>query len=835
MKSCKYDVKGMSCASCSSHVDNAVSKLNGVEEVSVNLLTNSMNVVFDEKVVSSEDICEAVSRAGYKASEQLDKDNKVEDKETKKSIVRLILSTILLLLLMYVTMGCMMWGWPLPSFIDNPVFIIIFEFTLTLIIMIINYKYFVSGVKSILHLSPNMDALVSLGSFVSFAYSVVLSIQALILNANGDIHGAHEIIHNLYFESAAMILTLITIGKTLESFSKGKTTNAIKGLMDLSPKNTCVIVDGKEMIIPSKDVKVDDIFVVRPGELISVDGIIIEGSSSFDESSITGESVLVEKKIGDSVIGGTINQVGYIKCKATKVGKDTTLSQIIALVEEANATKAPISKIADTISKYFVPSVILISLITLIVWMIISKDFGKSLNYAICVLVISCPCALGLATPVAIMVGSGVGARNGILFKTASSLEETGKVKIVVLDKTGTITEGVPHVKEVVLFNDYSESELLSFLGSLENTSEHPLAKSIVSYTIEKGYSIKPCSMIDVSVGYGIKGIVEEKEVVVGNAKYIQKFVPLDDYQNKIDELSDEGVTPLIVIINRVVAGIITLEDKVKKDSVQAIDLMKKLGLEVIMLTGDNIITARRIASNVGLENKVIANVLPGEKEKVVRELQKYGKVMMVGDGINDAPSLTRADIGVALGKGNDIAKNASEVVLMKSSLMGVYKAINLSSKTFINIKENLFWAFIYNIICIPLAFGAFASLNVSLTPMYGALAMSFSSIFVVINALRLNLCNISKGHINKKNLAINVSEIKIKEETITKEFLISNMMCMHCVKRVENAISKVDGVSKVNVSLETKKAVVEFVKLDVDAIKKSVTEAGYNVVEIEK
>lgn len=746
----QFIITGMTCSACSVRVERVVSKLQGVTSCSVSLLTNSMNV---EGSASDEDIISAVKKAGYGA--ELKKSEKIkistqdeellEDHDTPVLKKRLIYSLGFLLVLLYMSMGHMMWGFPLPEFMkDNHVMMGIIQLLLAAIIMVINQKFFINGFRNLFHAAPNMDTLVALGSGVSFCYST----WALLAMTQAQLAGNSEAVigymNEFYFETAAMILTLITIGKMLEARSKGRTTSALKGLMKLSPKTATVIENGTEKIIPVENVKKGDIFVVRPGENIPVDGIIIDGASAINESALTGESIPVDKAKGDTVSAATINQSGFIKCETIRVGEDTTLSQIIKMVSDAAATKAPIAKIADKVCGIFVPVVIVISIITVIAWLIVGKNFGTALYYGIAVLVISCPCALGLATPVAIMVGNGIGAKNGILFKNAVSLEETGKINIVALDKTGTVTAGEPEVTDIIPSKNFNESELLELAYSLENKSEHPLAKAIVKKAKEENLNLIDISEFEIFAGNGLTGNLNGNILFGGSRKFIDSKISIsDEIRLKVDELSEEGKTPLLFTKGENLAGIIAVADVVKSDSIRAVKELKNMNIRVIMLTGDNERTAKTIASQSGID-EIIAGVLPNEKENVIRKLKDEGRIAMVGDGINDAPALTRADIGIAIGAGTDIAIDAADVVLMKSSLLDVPAAIKLSRETLKNIHQNLFWAFFYNVIGIPLAAGLFSSiLGWQLNPTFGAAAMSLSSFCVVTNALRLNLFKI--------------------------------------------------------------------------------------------
>lgn len=878
----------MSCSACSARVEKVVGALDGVKSVSVSLLTNSMVVEYDAPL-TAKDVSKAVADAGYKAALASDKSEK-KDKMNPilVMVIRLVVSIVLLIPLMYVSMGVVMWGWPL-SFADDTMAIAVYELVLSLVIMVINGKFFVSGTKSLIHRAPNMDTLVSMGSAISFIYSVALMIQAAVRPEH-----LHHLAHNLYFESAAMILALITLGKTLEAYSKGKTTSAIKGLMNLAPKTVHAIVDGVEKEIPVSDLQENDLFVVRPGENFAADGEIVSGDTSVNESSVTGESMPIDKAVGSSVISGTTNINGFVTVKAKKVGENTTLAGIVKLVEDASSSKAPIAKTADKVSGVFVPTVILVALLVFVVWISVTKNIEISLKHAISVLVISCPCALGLATPVAIMVGNGKGAKAGILFKTATALEQAGKADIVVLDKTGTITKGTPVVTDVKTLSSYSENELVLLAARLESGSEHPIASAVVNRAKELyGDEILPADSFENLSGHGVKGTLDGLDALIGNATLMQKNDMLSPEAQEVgNEFSKQGKTPLFFALDGKIVGIIAVADEIKPDSAQAISALKKQGLRVIMLTGDNALSAKAVAEKCSVD-AVISDVLPSDKDNVLSALKKYGKVIMVGDGINDAPALSRADIGIAIGAGTDIAIDSADIVLMKSSLSDVAKAINLSRRTLLNIKENLFWAFIYNVICIPIAAGAlsFDPVNITLNPMIGAAAMSLSSVCVVLNALRLNLANLNKESKRKKPpVDVDVEEVKavvknrknqsesvatspqstqtetaidfangncstdesnrpdtcdtaqIETETdknkgeyiMQKTISIEGMMCMHCVKHVNEALSKVDGVSLVEVSLENKNAIVTLTKdVSDSALKAAVETEGYDVTEI--
>ena len=792
----KFSVTGMSCAACSAHVEKAVAKVPGVTSVTVSLLTNSMNV---EGTAAPSDIIQAVTQAGYGASLQGGEQNTsapafdeeaLKDHETPKLRKRLIASVVILIPLMYVSMGHMMWNWPLPSFMaGNHVAMGLYQMLLTILIMIINQKFFISGFTSLLHKSPNMDTLVALGSGASFAYSTYALFAMTGAQMRMDMDAVMQYMDEFYFESAAMILTLITVGKMLEAYSKGKTTNALKSLMQLAPKKATILRDGEEVSVPVEQVQIGDIFVVRPGESVPVDGVIIEGNSALNESALTGESIPVDKAEGDSVSAATLNQSGFLKCRATRVGNDTTLSQIIQMVSDAAATKAPIAKVADKVSGIFVPTVICIAIATMIIWLLVGQSFGFALARGISVLVISCPCALGLATPVAIMVGNGMGAKHGIMFKTAVSLEETGKTQIIALDKTGTITSGKPQVTDMVPVEGISEEELLSIAYALEKKSEHPLAHAILQKAeeaqIHDNLEIKNFLAV---AGNGLSGKIDKETVYGGNQRFIEKYakIPLSMIK-KSEELANQGKTPLFFACDEQLIGIIAVADVIKEDSSQAVKELQNMGIRVVMLTGDNERTAKAIGKQAGVDH-VIAGVLPEGKESVIRDLKEKGKVAMVGDGINDAPALTRADMGIAIGAGTDIAIDAADVVLMKSRLSDVPAAIRLSRATLKNIHENLFWAFIYNIIGIPLAAGAwYMLLGWKLNPMFGAAAMSLSSFCVVTNALRLNLFKMhdaSKDQKIKNSVVLEEIQVqnitKQEEKTMKKTMKIEGMMCGH-------------------------------------------------------
>ena len=833
-----YNITGMSCAACSARVEKAVSKLPNVDEVSVNLLTNTMSVNGNAK---SSDIIAAVEAAGYGASlrdasntssnASSNDSEALMDTQTPLLKKRLEASLIFLIILMYFSMGHMMLGLPLPSwFNNNHVAMGLVQLLLAGIIMIINQRFFISGTRAILNGSPNMDTLVALGSGVSYIWSVYILFLMTASVANGDTSATMQYMDEFYFESAAMILTLITVGKMLEARSKGKTTDALKSLMKLSPQTATLFIDNAEKNVPISDVKVDDIFIVKPGELVPVDGIVIYGASAINEAALTGESIPVDKTIGDDVSAATINQSGYIRCRATRVGSDTTLSQIIKMVSDASATKAPIAKIADKVSGIFVPVVIGIAIATTIIWLLLGKELAFALARGISVLVISCPCALGLATPVAIMVGSGVGAKNGILFKNAPTLEAAGKVEAVVLDKTGTITKGEPVVTDIYPTGEFNEASLLELAYSIELKSEHPLAKAIVKKAKELNINCFDIDNFSAMPGNGITATYNEIPLLAGSYKYISSIINISaDIKSKADEFSNHGKTPLIFSKGGSICGLIAVADTIKPDSKAAISELKGMGIKVLMLTGDNEKTARAIGSEVGVDD-VIAGVLPDGKETVVKNLMKDYKVAMVGDGINDAPALTRADIGIAIGAGSDVAIDSASIVLMKNSLMDVPAAIRLSRNVLRNIHENLFWAFIYNIIGIPLAAGCYISLGLTLNPMFGAAAMSLSSFSVVSNALRLNLYDIYNS---KRDYKIK------KKERITmnnsKTIKIEGMMCPHCEARVKKALEELPEISEAIVSHKEGNAIIKLVSdISDDKIKKTIEEQGYKVIDIQ-
>lgn len=858
----QYTVTGMSCAACSARVEKAVSKVDGVTSCSVSLLTNSMGV---EGSATDAQIVEAVEQAGYGASpkgtateSENDKANNsleqlkaaqdaLVDRETPKLRNRLIASLIFLVVLMYFSMGHMMWGWPLPEFFNgNHVAMGLLQLLLTVAVMVINQKFFISGFKGLIHGAPNMDTLVALGSAASFGYSVYALFAMTAAQVNGDMDAVMSYMHEFYFESAAMILALITVGKMLEAHSKGKTTDALKSLMQLAPKTATVVRDGVEQEISVDAVKKGDIFVVRPGENIPVDGEIIDGTTAVNESALTGESIPVDKQPKDAVSAATVNQSGFIKCRATRVGEDTTLSQIIQMVSDAAATKAPIAKIADRVSGVFVPAVITIAIITIIAWLIAGETVGFALARGISVLVISCPCALGLATPVAIMVGNGKGAKSGILFKTAASLEATGRTQIVALDKTGTITSGEPKVTDIVPDETFFEEignnagKLLAIAASVEAKSEHPLAKAIMERAKTDEIAVAEVTDFSAVVGNGLTAILAGKMIKAGNLAFVSKFVKVsDDMRAKAVEFSKEGKTPLFFAADDRLCGIIAVADTIKEDSPEAVRQLKNMGIRVVMLTGDNEQTANAIGKQAGVD-EVIAGVLPDGKEAVIRKLKKQGRVAMVGDGINDAPALTRADMGIAIGAGSDVAIDAADVVLMKSRLIDVPAAVRLSRATLTNIHENLFWAFFYNVIGIPLAAGLwYPLLGWKLNPMFGAAAMSLSSFCVVTNALRLNLCRVydpkhdRKAKPDRKDKTDKPNESE--EKSMTKTMNIEGMMCCHCEARVKKALEALDAVSEAAVSHESGTAVVTLSSdISDEKLKETVEAEDYKVTSIQ-
>ncbi len=840
----QYTVTGMSCAACTARVEKAVSGVKGVTSCSVSLLTNSMGV---EGTADAKEIIAAVRNAGYDAvikksnternTRSSSDTDPLKDRETPLLKKRLIASLGFLIVLMYVSMGHMMWGLPLPSFFDNNhVAMGLLQLLLTVVIMVINQKFFISGFKSLWHRAPNMDALVALGATAAFGYSTFALFAMTDAQVKGNAAAVMSYMHEFYFESAAMILALITLGKMLEARSKGKTTDALKGLMKLAPKTAVLERDGTEITLPIEQVAKGEIFVVRPGENIPVDGTVLEGNSAVDESTLTGESIPVDKTAGSTVSAGTLNRSGFIRCEATRVGEDTTLSQIIQMVSDAAATKAPIAKVADKVSGVFVPTVIVIAAITVIAWLIVGQTVGFALARGISVLVISCPCALGLATPVAIMVGNGMGAKNGILFKTAVSLEKTGKTQIVALDKTGTITQGEPRVTDMIPTNGRSEEELLSIAYALEKKSEHPLARAITQRAKQEGLAVGEVEQFKALPGNGLSAFLDGAVLIGGSYKFISEQIPVpDEIKTQSERLSEEGKTPLFFASGGELCGIIAVADIIKEDSPQAIKEMQNMGINVVMLTGDNERTAKAIGAKAGVD-EVIAGVLPDGKESVIRELKKQGTVIMVGDGVNDAPALTSADIGIAIGAGADVAIDAADVVLMKSRLSDVPAAIRLSRATLRNIHENLFWAFIYNIIGIPLAAGVFISvLGWQLNPMFAAAAMSLSSFSVVTNALRLNFFRMhdsGRDHKIKNKLKItNQKETKTMEKTLK----IEGMMCGHCEMHVKKALEALDGVKKAEVSHKNGTAVVTLEKeLSDDLLKQAVSDQGYQVTDIQ-
>ena len=853
----QFIVTGMSCAACSARVEKAVSKVEGVTSCSVSLLTNSMGV---EGTAADQAIIQAVEAAGYGASVKGEaaehtgassmaaEEEMLKDHDTPVLKRRLLASLGFLIVLMYFSMGHMMWGWPLPAFFENNhIAMGLVQLLLTGIVMVINQKFFISGFTSLAHRAPNMDTLVALGSTAAFGYSTYALFAMTDAQVKGDMEMVMHYMHEFYFESAAMILTLITVGKMLEARSKGKTTDALKGLMKLASKTAVVERNGQEVTVPIEQVKKGDIFLVRPGENIPVDGVVLEGQSAVNESALTGESIPVDKAVGDSVSAATLNQSGFLRCEATRIGQDTTLSQIIQMVSDAAATKAPIAKIADKVSGVFVPAVITIAVITMIVWLLAGESVGFALARGISVLVISCPCALGLATPVAIMVGNGMGAKNGILFKTAVSLEETGKVQIVALDKTGTITNGEPVVTDMVPAEGVTEESLLALAASLEKRSEHPLAKAILKYVGEQHLTVEDVSEFEALPGNGLTAVRNGVKLAGGNYAFIRTQTEVsEDLLKQSEALAEQGKTPMFFSENGRLAGIIAVADTMKEDSRQAVSELRNMGIRVVMLTGDNERTARAIGAQAGVDD-VIAGVLPDGKESVIRKLQQYGKVAMVGDGINDAPALTRADMGIAIGAGTDVAIDAADVVLMKSRLSDVAAAVRLSRATLKNIHENLFWAFFYNVIGIPLAAGVWIPIfGWTLNPMFGAAAMSLSSFCVVTNALRLNLFNMHDAKKDKKlknpaiikelvdNNKTNHNQENKEIGTMKKTMKIEGMMCGHCEATVKKALEGLDGVTSAEVSHEAGTAVVEL-SADVadDVLKKTVEDKDYKVTAI--
>lgn len=846
----QYNVTGMSCAACSARVEKAVSKVSGVTNCSVSLLTNSMGV---EGSASPADIISAVTAAGYGCTEkgtksqsgsQIQAADALKDRETPVLKKRLVWSVLFLIILMYFSMGHKMWGWPVPSFMaGNPMMLSLLEMLLTIIVMVINQKFFINGFKSLWHRSPNMDTLIALGSSAAFLYSTVRLFEMSTCLVQGNLEQATHIGHDLYFESAAMILTLITVGKMLEARSKGKTTDALKSLMKLSPKTAVILRDGQEVEVSIDEVMQGDVFVVRPGENIPVDGIVLEGHSAVNEAALTGESIPVDKAEGDTVSAATLNQSGFIKCRATRVGEDTTLSQIIQMVSDAAATKAPIAKVADKVSGIFVPTVIAIAAVTTIVWLLLGQEVGYALARGISVLVISCPCALGLATPVAIMVGNGMGARKGILFKTAVSLEETGKVEIVALDKTGTITTGEPKVTDIIPAEGIGEKELLAMAYTLEKKSEHPLARAIWQKAEKEHIAAEEVTDFTALPGNGLKASWRGSQLVGGSYKFIstQSNIP-DSLKKHSEELAEQGKTPLFFARGNALIGIIAVADVIKEESAQAVKEMQNMGIHVVMLTGDNERTAKAIGAQAGVD-EVIAGVLPDGKEAVVRELKKKGKVAMVGDGINDAPALTRADMGIAIGAGTDVAIDAADVVLMKSRLTDVPAAIRLSRRTLEIIHQNLFWAFFYNSIGIPVAAGCFVWAGITLNPMLGAAAMSLSSFCVVSNALRLNFFKMEDASKDKKHRHKGQDKAKSKDvdtvpeapKAIVKTIYVEGMMCGHCENAVKSALEEIPGVEECVASHEKGTAIV-IMKQDVPegVLKKAIEDCDYMVKGIE-
>lgn len=830
----EFDITGMSCAACSARIEKAVSKVENVNSVSVNLLTNSMAV---DGTADNQTIIDAVVNAGYGASVKGTKNKSsekesIKDTQTPQMIKRLVASVVLLIPLMYVSMGHMMWGWRVPEYLNgNHLGIALFEFILTVAVMVINQRFFVSGFKGVIHKAPNMDTLVALGSGAAFVYSTVIMFLMTVEIKNCNTAAAHEYMHDLYFESAAMILALITVGKTLEAYSKGKTTNALKSLMDLSPKTAVVLKNGVETTVPVEEVALGDIVVIKAGSSVPVDAKIISGDCSVDESALTGESIPVDKTVGDKVSAGTVNLTGYARCRAVSVGEDTDLSKIIKMVADASATKAPIAKIADKVSGVFVPVVVSIALVTFVAWLVSGSTVGFALARSISVLVISCPCALGLATPVAIMVGSGKGAKNGILFKTAESLEITGKSQIVCFDKTGTVTNGNPVVTDVVADD---VKKLLFFAYSVEAKSEHPLSKAVNNYCKEKGVILVDTLNYKTVPGGGVTAEINGKTAVAGNIELVSQYVNIENkFISGAETLAQNGKTPLFFAYGGDFLGIIAVADTVREDSIAAVNMLKNSGVSVVMITGDNNNTAAAVAKQVGIDN-VISKVLPGEKQEKVAALQKFGSVAMVGDGINDAPALTAADTGIAIGAGTDVAIDAADVVLMKSSPLDVAKAINLSRRVLLNIKENLFWAFIYNVIGIPVAAGVlYPAFGLTLNPMIAAAAMSLSSFCVVMNALRLNIVNINKiTNSNKKGIKIDMS-IFNKSKNNKPYVEIEGMMCPNCEHHVTQALAEI-GLD-VTANHSENKAYINSGEIDEEKIKSAVTSAGYKFIKVVK
>ena len=861
----QYTVTGMSCAACQARVEKAVSKVPGVSSCSVNLLTNSMGV---EGSAAASDVIRAVEEAGYGASLRggsaddaqrrslsakiAEQEEALKDKETPGLRKRLVVSVIFLAVLMYFSMGHMMFHWPLPAFFDdNHVAMGLIQLLLAGIVMVINQKFFTSGFRSLFHGAPNMDSLIALGSGAAFLYSTVMLFAMTRAQTDGNTEAVMHYMMEFYFESAAMILTLITVGKMLEAYSKGKTTDALKSLMKLAPQEAVLLRDGQEVTVSVDEVRKGDIFVVRPGESIPVDGIVLSGNSAVNEAALTGESIPTDKAPGDTVSSATVNQSGYLQCEATRVGEDTTLAQIISMVSDASATKAPVAKLADRISGIFVPVVIRIALLTIAVWLLAGKETGFALARGICVLVVSCPCALGLATPVAIMVGSGIGARNGILFKTAEALQETGNIDIIALDKTGTITNGTPVVTDIIPAESVSREKLLHAAASLEAKSEHPLAKAVMDYANKQKIIPEESTAFEALPGNGLKAVIGGKQVTGGSFRYISGICRLSAEDRRCyEELAGSGKTPLFFAEDGAILGVIAVADTMKEDSARAIGELRNMGIHVVMLTGDNRQTADAIGAMAGVD-EVVAGVLPEGKEAVIRELQKYGKVGMVGDGINDAPALTRADIGLAIGAGTDVAIDAADVVLMKSTLSDVAAAIRLSRQTYRNIIENLFWALIYNTLLIPLAAGAYYhAFGLAMDPMFGAAAMSLSSFCVVTNALRLNLFRVHDASRDKRKRhsfpadergrLLSIDETTKTEHTakgrneMKKEMKIEGMMCPHCEATVKKALEGLDGVESALVSHETGTAQVSLTgEVADDILKKTVEEKGYTVTGI--
>ncbi len=856
----QYTVTGMSCAACQARVEKAVGKVPGVTSCSVSLLTNSMGV---EGSASAGDVIAAVENAGYGAALKeggrkkegslgdkiAAEEEALKDKVTPQLKKRLIASLVFLLVLMYFSMGVHMWGWPVPAFMaGNHVAMGLMQLLLSGIIMVINQRFFISGFKSLFHAAPNMDTLIALGASAAFLYSTVMLFAMTAAQTKGGSAAAMPYMNEFYFESAGMILTLITVGKMLEAHSKGKTTDALKSLMKLAPRTAVLVRNGEEVTVPVDEVEKGDIFVVRPGENIPVDGIVLEGNSAVNESALTGESIPVDKEPGMNVSSATLNQSGFLKCRATRVGEDTTLSQIISMVSDAAATKAPVAKLADTISGYFVPAVILLSVITIAVWLLLGKDVGFALARGICVLVVSCPCALGLATPVAIMVGNGVGAKNGILFKTAEALQETGNVAIVALDKTGTITTGQPRVTDILEADGYTKDDLLRLAAALEQKSEHPLARAVMEYVQEEKRVPEEVTDFEALPGNGLKASLNGHLLAGGNAAFIgtKARVP-ESLEKEAQRLSEEGKTPLFFAEDEKLAGIIAVADTIREDSAKAIRQLQDMGIHVVMLTGDNRRTAEAIGREAGV-NEVVAGVLPEGKEQIIRKLLEKGKTAMVGDGINDAPALTRADIGIAIGAGTDVAIDAADVVLMKSGLLDVAAAVRLSRQTYRNILENLFWALIYNTLLIPLAAGLYSRFGLTMNPMWGAAAMSMSSFFVVSNALRLNLFRLydpSRDRKGKKQVITGdngrlleepaAPEENKGEKTMKKTMKIEGMMCEHCEATVKKALEKIEGVEAAEVSHTEGRAVVTL-SADVadDVLRQAVEDKDYTVLGIE-